>query len=151
MPSAKNAMWTALKQDAGIIAVVGAKVYPDQAPETNGVITVEEPYLIFQMVSSVQRVSLSGTLIDLGDYRFQLTGFCATREQAEDLEAAILVLLHGDKRGRGRINQTIGGLHVKASICSQEEGSVDEDEAPRPGEEFGLRVVRIDVRWFTGA
>lgn len=144
-------MFTALKQDAGIRAVVGDKVYPDQAPETNGVVSVSEPYLIFQMVSSVQRVSLSGTLIDLGDYRFQLTGFCETREQSEDLEAAILILLHGDKKGRGKTMVTIGGLLVKASICSQEEGSVDEDEAPRPGEEFGLRTVRVDVRWFTGA
>lgn len=149
MPSPKAAMFAALSQDAGIAAVVGKKVYPDAAPETDGVVLIEEPYLIFQMVSSVQRVSLSGTLIDLGDRRFQLTGYCATRLQAEQLETAILALLHGDPKGQGKIRTTFGGLLVKASICSQEEGSVDEDEAPRPGEEFGLRVVRLDVRWFT--
>lgn len=151
MPTAKAAMYAALSQDPGVLAIVGKKIYPDQAPENNGEVTVEEPYLIFQMISSVQRVSLSGTLIDLGDYRFQLTGYCKTRLQTEQLEEALLTLLHGDKRGRGKVNVMLGGKLVKASICSQDEGSVDEDEAPRPGEEFGLRVVRLDVRWFTGA
>lgn len=148
MPSAKSAMYTALKQDAGILAIVGKKVYPDQAPQTDGVDAVEEPYLIFQMVSSVQRVSLSGTLIDIGDFRFQITGYCSSRSEAEALEAAVMKLLHGDKGSRAKLNTSFGGLTVKASIASQEEGSVDEDEAPRPGEEFGLRVFRVDVRWF---
>lgn len=148
MPSAKAAMFTALSKDSGIYAVVGTKVYPDAAPETDGVVLVEEPYLIFQMVSDVPRVGFRGP-INLGDYRFQLTGYCATRLQTQQLNAAILSLLHGDKGGPGKFQTMFGGLMVKASICSQEEGSVDEDEAPRPGEEFGLRVVRLDVRWFT--
>src|SRR5580700_9696318 len=120
MPTAKQAMYAALAGDSAITAVVGNQIYPDQALE--GVV---EPYLEFSVVSDIQKKGLRGP-IGLRFVRFQIEGYCATRLQAETLEAALEALLDGFQ------NQSYGGLTVQASFIPEDEGAVDEDDNPRP-------------------
>lgn len=141
MPSAKSAMYAALSQDPAIVAVVGDKVFIDDVPQTDGTSTIEEPYLVFESVSDIKPLALNST-IGIRKVRFQVTAYCATRAQAKSLQDAIESLLHGKK------HHTFGGLTVKASFASQDDGAADETETPRPGEEFGLRVLRVDVLWW---
>lgn len=135
MPSAKQAMYAALAGESAITAIVGRRIYPDQAASD------VEPYLVFQSASDVKPATLRAT-VGIRRVRFQLTGVGRTRAEAQALQSAIETLLHG------KAQVSLGGLHVKSSLVSEDEGEVDEDEAPRPGEEFGLRVVRLDVIWW---
>lgn len=142
MPSASSAMYNTLAGHTGIQAVVGKKIYPDSVPQTDGDNEVKEPFLVFQIASNNKPLTLSGT-VGIRRHRFQLTGYCETRKQAKDLYDAIEDLLHGKK------HTSFGGLPVKASfIAPDSEGAVDEDEPPRPGEELGDRVVRLDIIWW---
>lgn len=135
MPTNKAAMYAALSGDPAVKAVVGAKVYPDQAAAD-----ADEPFLVFQEVTSHRPTTLSGKA-GIRFSRFQVTGYCATRVQAEALAKALEALLDGKAR------RMIGGLLVLSSRFADDEGTVDEDEAPDAGEEFGDRVVRADVLW----
>lgn len=139
MPSPKAAMHAALNQNADVTAVVGAKVYPDSCPQDDGMNPIEEPYLIFQVTNDLRPKTLRATA-GIRRVRFELAGFCATRQQAEALSTAIENLLDGKSQS------TFGGLLVKSSIA--EDGAVDEDESPRPGEELGSRTVRIYITWW---
>ena len=135
MPSPKQAMYAALAGDSAIAGIVGGKVYPDQAKSD------VEPYLVFQSASDVKPATLRAT-VGIRRIRFQLVGVCRTRAEAQALQQAIEALLHG------KAQTSFGGVLVKSSLVSEDEGEVDEDEAPRPGVEFGLRSVRLDVIWW---
>lgn len=138
MPTPKAAMYAALIGNQAVTAVVGQQVYPDQAAED-----VVEPYLVYQVVSDFQRKGLRGP-VGTRRLRFQLTAFCATRLQAQTVHSALRAFFDGVS------NQTFGGLLVAGSFVGtgeDDEGAVDSDEPPRPGEEAGLREVRMDVLW----
>lgn len=141
MPSAKEGMYSALSGNAEIVAVVGSKVFPDAAPQTlDGQTAVDEPYLVFQSVSDVAPLSFNRK-IAIRKVRFQITAY-GTRAETQAIHTALESLLHGKK------NQSYGGVDVDTSFLSTDEGAVDEDEVPRPGEESGLRVLRADVTWW---
>lgn len=140
MSVAKEAMYAALREAGTVTAVVGRKIWPDQAAQDRDGYTVNPPWLVFQEVAAVRRATFRG-VSGVQRSRFQLTGYCETRARAEQLKEALLGLLNG------KFNQTFGGLQVQASIVGESDGVADEDEAPRPGEEFGDRVVRLDVLW----
>lgn len=134
MPTPRQAMFAALTGEPTITAIVGNRIYPDQAKEGS------VDYLDFQVVSDVKPTTLRGTM-GIRFVRFQLTAEMTRRADAEALQFAIEALLHG------KANATLGGLTVKSSMVVVDEGAVDEDELPRPGEESGNRVLRIDVMW----
>lgn len=134
MPTAKEAMYAALKGAAAITEVVGDDIYPDQADQS-----ASRPYLVFQEVSNAKIKTMRGTL-NLRNARFQLTAWADEREDLDELRTAIEDLLDA-KSG------AIGGLTVQYSRIDPGEGAVDEDEPADEGYGDGPRVLRVDVLW----
>jgi hypothetical protein len=133
----KLAMGTALAANTAVTAIVGNQIYPDQAKQG-----VDEPYLVFQQMYEDQKIGFGGPCgsIKAG---FQLTGLCATRVQALALTLALFAQFRGT-------SGNFGGLQVAFSRIggdNNDEGPEDSDQIPRPGEDSGLREVRIDVKW----
>ena len=136
MPTPEQALCACLKGDAPTTALLPGGIYPDQGPE-NAV-----NWLAFQVVSSYRPKLLNGAPAAIRCVRFQLTARLDKRVDAGSVRTAIENLLDG------QVNATLGGLTVKSSRLSDDEGAVDEDEGPRPGEESGNRVVRMDLIWW---
>jgi hypothetical protein len=63
-------IFTALGQAAGLSALVGARIYPDQAPQATA-----KPYVVWQEISDLEVNDLSGSAETSGvhNYRIQVT------------------------------------------------------------------------------
>lgn len=133
MANIKEAMYLSLSQSADVTAIVGNRIYPDQLDENS-----EMPDLAFQVVSHVQPKAFR-SVVSISMDRVQITAYALQRQDLTKLYDAIKAIWDV------KYQTTIGGLFVKASHISPDEGAVDEDEAAEDGEGSGVRVMRLDV------
>lgn len=135
MPSPEQALLAILQSDPITAGLCTGGIYCDQAQQQS------VNYLLFQVVSDVSPILLSGLSMGIRFVRFQLTARFDQRANADAFKVQMLTLLGG------KVNQSLGDLAVKSSRIIEDEGATDEDESPRPGEESGYRVVRLDLMW----
>jgi hypothetical protein len=135
MPTPEQALLALLQADPTTTLLCTGGIWCDQAPQQ------DVNYLLFQVVSDVSPILLSGASMGIRFVRFQLTARFDKRENAAAFKLQMLALLGG------KVNQILGALAVKSSRIIEDEGATDEDESPRPGEESGYRVVRLDLMW----
>ena len=136
MPTPEQALVAELKADERTMAILTGGVWPDQGPQQSS------NWLAYQVVSDFQQKLMGGGLVGLRQMRFQLTARLDYRIDTSTLKDRLKALFDGFS------NTEFGGLMVKASFLNPDEGAVDEDESPRPGESSGFRVVRLDLMWF---
>lgn len=139
MPTSDEAMAalkTALLNDTAVAAIVGRRVYPEQADSK-----AIEPYLVFAEREARQPKAINGQRISIRRSAFEVAAACKTRQQAKDLAGALEALLDG------KVQLQFGNLTVKSSRID-DSGVIDEDEPPILGVEFGDRTVRLMVIWW---
>ncbi len=74
-----SAVFQTLGQYAGLSALVGARIYPDAAPQT-----VAKPYVVYQEIAGVPTMDLSGDAVSggLDNTLMQVSAWATTQDQA---------------------------------------------------------------------
>jgi len=118
-----------LKAYAGLIALIGTRIYPDALPQGATI-----PCVTFTRVSGVPTVCQSGDS-HLEDTSYQYKVWSSTRLNAHAIIAQIKAALHGKK-------VTMGDLLVQASIVKSYRDTNEPD--------IGLFTPIIEVRYWHG-
>lgn len=86
MATIQQAMYESLGGFAGISALVGARVYPDIAPQD-----VARPFVVWQEINTEQMNSLAGSVESGGltNYLIEATCWAATGAGARNLDAQV--------------------------------------------------------------
>lgn len=79
----QQAVFETLGQAAGVNALVGARIYPDVAPQD-----AARPYIVWQEVSNVPANGLDGFL-NLDNFRVQVTCWGVKATDVRDIDAAV--------------------------------------------------------------
>lgn len=123
---------------AGLTALVGARVYPDAAPEG-----VTGDYLVYQLQNRDDLAVLDGTTNTLVKDTVELTPYGVNRLAVAAIRDAIFTAFNG-VAARGTWGGA-GGLAVRS--CVVESASADRD-APADGSETGDRLNRVTMNVF---
>ena len=116
--SAELAVYTILKNDAPVAALVGTRIFPSLAPQN-----AANPLIVYQRISADRITSLDGPS-GLSWARVQVDCYAETYAGAKTLSAAIRVALEG-YRG------TVGGVRVGGISLETDRDLYEND--PEPG------------------
>jgi len=104
----EEALYEHLKNNAGVFALVGNRIYPIEAPQEAAL-----PYLVYQRISGLRVRSHSGPS-GLAHPRFQITGAAVTYPALRSVMNAVRVALDGFRGTMG------GGVGVGAALVENE-------------------------------
>lgn len=129
----EEALYTHLTDDAGVAALVSARVYPLVAPQD-----VARPYLVYQRISTPRVRSHSGPS-GLAHPRFQITAVASTYGSARSLANAVRAALDGYSGAMG----DAPGVQTAGFLDNEAENYLDDIPA---------YVVRMDfILWHAEA
>lgn len=126
----EEALTARLGAVAAVTALVGGRIYPVRAPE--GAAT---PFLVYQRISALPRISAFGVDAGIAQPRFQVTAWAATYAAAKGAATAVRQAL---QRYRG----TVLGVEILDVFVELDEDLRD-DEAKLYG---ALTDFRVDHR-----
>ena len=104
----EEALYEHLKNNAGVSALVGNRIYPIEAPQEAAL-----PYLVYQRISGPRVRSHSGPS-GLAHPRFQITGAAEAYPALRNVLNAVRVALDGFRGTMG------GGVSVGAALVENE-------------------------------
>lgn len=113
-----------LSTTAGIIALVGGRVFPDVAPTKT-----PRPYVTFQRISTPRIRDLQGPA-NLAYPRFQIDAWADSRDSAKQVIDAVRVAFDGHSGSQS-------GVNVRAVSAQDESAEIDA--------ETGLYRARLDA------
>ncbi len=115
----EQAILTALLADAGLIAVVGERIYPVLAPQD-----VVKPYIVFSKISAPRDHTHDGGS-GLVNARFQFSCFATTYQVAKQVAGLIQAVLQGYSGTLGGA----GGVVVNGCFYEDETDLYEPDSA----------------------
>lgn len=131
--SAAADLRTYLLANAGVKALIAARMYPSALPQQPTL-----PAVVYQQISGTHCQSLGGVLT-AGSRRIQLDAYAATRLAADGLMAAIVAALRLLSVGQ----QTIGSGTL---VCDVEiQGPRDDEQPPPDGSDEWTYISSVDV------
>lgn len=93
MSTVQDAIYTYLSSSAGLQVLIEDRIYPSQAPTT-----VHAPFLIYNMISTLDHRSMAGTG-NLEQTTIQFDAYASSKVQADAIERALFDVLQ-DCRGQ---------------------------------------------------
>ena len=136
--SIQSALYEHLKDDAGILAIVGDKVYPVVAGPDDSL-----PYITYQLISRQHEHDL-GAASGLARTRIQVNCWESTAALAETLADTVRDSLDGFRGTMGTVNTEA----VKATLLDGEIEAYDPPADPDRAE-GGVFSVKMDFRiWY---
>lgn len=84
-------LFTRLKDDAGVSALVGTRIYPKKAPQN-----VQTPYIIFHVISDIDKQCVGGAIYQ-NDTRIQIDCWSLSYAEVKNLKVAVKSSLIGFK------------------------------------------------------
>ena len=89
--SIESDLYTHLKDDAGVSALVGVKIYPMKAPQN-----VTSPYISYQVINDNGNQCMSGEVYQ-NDTRFQIDCWSTKYSEVKAIKEAVISALIGFK------------------------------------------------------
>ena len=136
----EQALYTKLTTDAGVLAIVAARVYPHFVPQKNTPGETQLPTVVYQNISDPNDYSHDGETA-LHHPRFQITSFASTYLAAKALALAVKTALSASTGAWGTI--TIDGV-----FCDSASDVLDLDPEVESQTLFGIR--QDFVIWYEG-
>lgn len=120
-----EALYSRLKNDSGVSAIVGSRVYPQKAIQGGAL-----PCVVYQRVTTSERNLYHGGVTETALSRFQLDCWSTTPKGALQLSEAVIACIHG-------WSGTVGSEKIYYSQVVNTQDSFDL--------ETGEYVIPIDV------
>lgn len=135
-PTVETAIRDLLLEDADLTALLGDRIYPQDAPQT-----AEPPYVLYFTADPEQTLTLNGYINNYNQaFRFDCYGGPLGRSysSAKAIAKALRTCLFSFLRGTAP-----GGVEIQGIL---DDGGEDGLEPPIHGEEEGLDYVGVQVR-----